>query len=275
MVRQVADEADGVGEQHAAPVADVPLAGAGVERREELVLDVDARLRERVHQMRFAGVGVADERDGMLSCAALDLAFLAGLDLAEAVLEVADAVADEAAVAFELGFAGTTEADAAAFLARKVGPHLLQPRQGVLELRQFHLEPRLGGLRAGGEDVKDEFAAVEDLDTDGLLEVARLGGGEIVIEDDDVGVARLDEIGEFLHLAGADVGGELNVVAFLGEFRDYGGAGVVARPRTSSHGSLVTQGRSGSATLTSTAFRWQPRTRRGGCRMPLLISLRG
>src|SRR5690349_12319943 len=98
MVRQIADEADGVRQQDSAPVRQAPLPGARVERREELVLDIDRRAGELVHQRALAGVGVTDERDRVLLITALDLALLARLYVAEAFLEVADFQADEAAV---------------------------------------------------------------------------------------------------------------------------------------------------------------------------------
>ena len=79
----------------------------------------------------------------MLAAAALDLAVLSRLDLGELPLEVADAVTDEPPVHFELSFTRAAQADAASLLPRQVGPHLLEPRQRVLELRQFDLEPGL------------------------------------------------------------------------------------------------------------------------------------
>ena len=96
----------------------------------------------------------------------------------ELVLQVADAVADEPAVAFELRFARAAQADAAALLARQVGPHLLQARQRVFELREFDLQPRLGRLGAGGEDVEDQLAAVEHLDADAPSRGCAPGPGE-------------------------------------------------------------------------------------------------
>src|SRR5207248_9249008 len=125
----------------------------------------------------------ADQRDGVLGGAALHLALFARQYLAKLLLQVADAPADEPAVAFELRFTRTAQADAATLLTRQVRPHLLQAGQGVFELREFDLQARLGGLRACREGVEDELAAVEDLDGDGLLEVARLRGGEVVVED--------------------------------------------------------------------------------------------
>ena len=84
MVRQFADEADRIAEQDAAPVLDVPLAGARVQRRKQFVLDVDAGAGQGVHQRALAGVGVADERDGMFLAAAGHFALLARLHFVRA-----------------------------------------------------------------------------------------------------------------------------------------------------------------------------------------------
>ncbi len=63
LVRQAAHEADRVGEQHRLAARKVQAAGRRVERREQLVLDEHARVREPVEQRRLARVRVADERD--------------------------------------------------------------------------------------------------------------------------------------------------------------------------------------------------------------------
>ena len=101
-------------------------------------------------------------------------------------------LADEPAVLFELRLAGAADADAAAVIPRQVGPHLLQPRQRVFQLGQLDLQPGLRRAGPGGEDVEDQLAAVEDLDAGRLFQVADLGRGEVVVEDDDVGVGGLD-----------------------------------------------------------------------------------
>jgi hypothetical protein len=69
-----------------------------------------------------------------------------------------------------------------------VAPHLPQPGQRVFQLRQLDLQARLHRPRPGGEDVEDQFAAVQDLDLGGLFQVADLRGAQVVIEDDDIGV---------------------------------------------------------------------------------------
>ena len=79
--------------------------------------------------------------------------------------------------------------------------------------------------RARGEDVEDQLAAVEDLDLELLLEVAHLGGRQVVVEDDHVGVGGLDELLELLDLALADVGREIDVLALLEHAADHDQAG--------------------------------------------------
>ena len=116
-------------------------------------------------------------------------------------------------------------ADAAALLTRQVGPHLFQARERVFELRQFDLELRFRRAGARGEDVEDQLAAVDHFDFEGLFEVARLAGRQIVIEQNHVGVVRLNEFFQFAELALADVGVCLDVLAFLGELADDAGAG--------------------------------------------------
>ena len=58
-----------------------------------------------------------------------------------------------------------------------------------------------------GEDVEDQRDAVDDVDLEQLLQVALLGGRQLVVEDDDVDVERLGQLAQLLGLALADVGG--------------------------------------------------------------------
>ena len=102
-------------------------------------------------------------------------------------------------------------------------------------LRNKDLELGFLGLGAGGEDVEDEFGAVDDFDAvaaegaeffvDEGFEAADLGGGEVVVEDDDVGGFFAGEEGDFLGLAGADVEAGVEAVAVLDDFGDDFGAG--------------------------------------------------
>ena len=191
MVRQIANEADGVAQAAPGPSpckCHCRVRVSSVEK--SLSSTYDAGPGERVHQRALAGVGVADERDGVLLAAAAHFALLAGLHLVEPCLEVADAAADEPAVFFELRFAGAAQADARPCSATGASTSVAA---AAARIRAAPARPAAGprSVRARrGEDVEDQLAAVEDLDLGRLFEVADLGRRQVVVEDDDVGVVR-------------------------------------------------------------------------------------
>jgi hypothetical protein len=96
---------------------------------------------------------------------------------------------------------------------------------GVLELGEGDLELGLVGAGAGGEDVEDQLAAVEDFAVADFFEIAELVGGHVVIEDHDIGFVGFDALGDFLGLAVTDVGAGIDGVAGLGEGIDDESAG--------------------------------------------------
>ena len=205
---KVADEADGVGEDDAAAGGEVEPAHGGVERGEELVLGVDLGTGEGVEEGGFAGVGVADEGDDGIRHAAAGAAVEASgaADLLEFFLEADDAVADEAAVGFDLGFAGSAEEAEAAALAFEVGPAADEAAALVFEVRELDLEGALLGVGALAEDVEDEAGAVDDLAIPGALEVALLDGAQFGVDDGDGDVFGLDGLGDVVDLAFAEEG---------------------------------------------------------------------
>ena len=96
-------------------------------------------------------------------------------------------MADAAAIGFQLRFAGTARADAAAQARQRVR-RSDQPRHQVLQLRELHLELAFARARAPREDVENELRAIDDLPVERLLEVAELRGRQLVVEDHDAGV---------------------------------------------------------------------------------------
>jgi hypothetical protein len=60
-----------------------------------------------------------------------------------------------------------------------------------------------------GEDVEDHGGAVDRRSTQELLQVALLGGAELVVEHDGVHVERLAQLPELRHLARPEVGGRI------------------------------------------------------------------
>ena len=83
-------------------------------------------------------------------------------DVFQFLFEAGDAVPDPSSVDFEFRFAGSPKADTAA----DPGQGRIfsdQPRQDILELRQFDLELPVPAVRMLGEDVEDQLSAVDDL----------------------------------------------------------------------------------------------------------------
>ena len=214
---QLADEPDGVGEQHVLVGRQAQAARGGIERGEELVLGERGRAGERVQQRGFAGVGVADdggERPVVAQASgALRLALAA--DDIEFLADLLDAFLHAAAVGLELGFAFAAAHADAALLAREMAPVAGQAREQMLELRQLDLELAFPRARTPGEDVENERGAVEDLARENLLQVAALRGGKLVVEDDRVHALLAAKGGKLDRLARADERGGDGVFELL------------------------------------------------------------
>ena len=89
-MRQLADEADRIAEEHPAPVFQMPLPCARVERGEKLVLHIHPGASEGVHQGAFTGVGVADQGNRVFLAPAAHFALFADLNFNQAAAEIAD-----------------------------------------------------------------------------------------------------------------------------------------------------------------------------------------
>ncbi len=155
----------------------------------------------------------------MFLAAAGNLALLARLHFVKPVLQVTNAMIDQAPIFFQLGFAGAARANAPADAA-EVAPHLPQARQRVFQLRQLDLQARLGGAGAGGEDVEYQFTAVKDFELRRFFQVADLRRRQIVVEKDHIGVCGLHLFLKLRQLPLADVGGGINFEAFLAKAAD-------------------------------------------------------
>ena len=180
------DEAHGVGQDDRLAVAELRLAAGRVEGREEPVLRDDVLASgERVEQGRLARVRVADDRDTRdVAAVARPSGRLAlAPDVSDALLELLDALADDAPVGLELGLARSTGPDAAT-RSRQVCPETRQARQLVLELGELDLEAALVGAGMLREDVEDQPAAVDDLGPDDRFERALLLGSQLVVGDE-------------------------------------------------------------------------------------------
>ena len=235
-MRQLLDEADGVGQEDFLLLGQHEVARRRVERREELVLGEDLGAREPIQQRRLARIGVADEGDERdareLAAPAVQVAVLLhGVDLC---FEVVDARVDAAAVDLEFRLAGAARADTAAE-AREHESLAAEARQVVLELRELDLQlalPRAGALC---EDVEDQCRAVDDLDAEHLLEIVLLRRRELVVEDQERRIAVLDFHGDLGDFAAPEEEGGVGLLAALDELADNDGARRVGQPLELGH----------------------------------------
>ena len=228
LVGQLADEADGVGQQVRAAV-DLQLARRRVQGVEQPVADADLAAGHRVQQRGLARVGVAGQRDlrqvRALALGALDRA--RALDVLQPAAQRGDPVARQAAVGLDLRLARAARREAAARHAAEaleVRPQPAHAGQVVLQLRELDLELALGRVGVGGEDVQDGRRPVDDADPELLLQVALLARGQLVVADDDVGVGGLGGVLDLLELARAEVGVGVRLVAVLDGLADDGDA---------------------------------------------------
>ena len=97
----------------------------------------------------------------------------------------------------------------------KVGPHLGQAGQLVLELGQLYLKTALVGLGVLGEDVENQARAVDDLGLDRFFQGTLLGRRKLVVGDQNrvagLGLGR----DQLVDLAFADVVVGIQVAAVL------------------------------------------------------------
>ena len=133
---------------------------------------------------------------------------------------------DQPAVGFELRFTRAAHADAAAELL-EVGPHARESRQHVLELRELHLHLRFAVRARVAKMSRISSARSIDARADRVLDVLALAGRQLVVEDDERRLLRLDGLAQLLDLALAEVGARMRTVDLLRQFADDDRAGGV------------------------------------------------
>ncbi len=232
LVRQLAHEPHRVRERRGAAAREPDPPHRGVQGREELIGDQHVRTRERVHERRLPGVGVAGDRDlgdaGALTPGTLHLA-RAG-EVLQILTKLGDPTADVLAVDLQLGLAGTARPDATAEPAHRLAPPA-EPGQEVVELRELDLRLALPAPGVQGEDVQDQRRPVHDLDLQPLLEVSQLARRQLVVKDHRPGTGAVHRLVDLLQLALADERGGVRVLARLEDPRDRVRPGAVGEGR--------------------------------------------
>ena len=205
MMRQLADEAYGIGQKDFLRVRNALFARSRVECIEQTVVRLDARTGQGVQQRGLARVRVADNSNqwqlGLFALAALHRAHLP--HLLQITAQLVDAAADVTAVALQLALTGSARADAAAETAHRLA-HTRQTRQNILVLRQFDLQLAFAGARTLRENIEDERRAVEYRAAGQLLQIAHLRRRQFIVEQDQTCVVHLGKLLDLFRLALTD-----------------------------------------------------------------------
>ncbi len=79
-----------------------------------------------------------------------------------------------------------------------------QPRQQIIQLRQLHLQLSFARAGAARENIQDQLRPVQNLAVERALQIAKLGGRQLGIEQNHVGFVEVDQAAQFIQFAGAD-----------------------------------------------------------------------
>ena len=229
--RQLADEADRVGQDERGVGRGRHQARGRIERDEELVGREPIGPGQAIEQGGLARVGVAHEGDHRHVRCLAPIAQQAPVHAhpLQLVADLLDAVPDDAPVGLDLHLARPPRADPAAG-ALQVLPLPHEARQQVGELGQLHLELALHGAGPLGEDVEDERGAVDHPHAERAAEVALLDGRERVVGDHEVGALALRERLDLLDLPLAEVEAGGRGPPVLGRPPHHEGAGRLGEP---------------------------------------------
>ena len=183
-----------------------------------------------LNSVDLPGVRVAHQRHGRdrRGLAPLPLLRPDAPHVLDLLFDVPHAPRNLPAIGFELRFAGTARADAAAEL-RHLDAVPGQARQHVLQLRQFDLQLAFAGARVARKNVEDELRAIDHAPLNDLFDIALLGWAEIVIEQKNIGIHGGGGAGDLFQLACADQGRRIRPVAPLQDLADNFGPGTLCQ----------------------------------------------
>ena len=126
---------------------------------------------------------------------------------------------DEASIGLELGLTRSPHPDTAARLL-EVRPHARETRQHVLELGELDLQLGFAGPRSRGEDVEDQLRPVHHALARGVLDVLALGRPQLIVENDERRILRVDDGPELLDLSLSQVGRGVGPIDLLCDASD-------------------------------------------------------
>jgi hypothetical protein len=122
------------------------------------------------------------------------------------------------AIRFQLRFARTSCADAAAQLRHGLAPPS-EPGQHVFQLRQLHLQLALAGSRVAGKNVQNQLRPVQHQTGELAFQIPQLSRAQIVVENHQVRLVCRGNSGDLFDFSGADQGRRIRLAAPLQHLR--------------------------------------------------------
>ena len=170
-------------------VGQVQATNRGSKGREETVFNEYVRIGKAIEERRLAGVRVP--HDGGHGEARTLPRLGSGIPrparLLQLPFDLGHPFEDPTTVGLEFRLAWTTSPDAGAETG-EFDSLATQAGEAVAVLSEFDLETALVGMGVLGEDIEDQGDTIHDVALERLVEIALLGGREIVVEHDNVDV---------------------------------------------------------------------------------------
>ena len=192
-MRQIPDEAHGVRQYDFTVIREFQSPHRRIERREQLVLDKHASVRQRIEQGRLARIRVPDEGDGRDpgSQPVLPIHRAAAIDVLESLIKLANPFPDQATVGFELGFTRAAEPNTA-LLSLEVSPASDQACREVPQLGELNLQLALETAGPLRKNIQDQPGSVEHTTVERLLQVSFLAGTQWCTRNDELCMVFID-----------------------------------------------------------------------------------
>ena len=127
---------------------------------------------------------------------------------------------DDSSVGLDLLFTGTTTCADTPFDAFEVCPHPLESSSRVLELSQLDLKSRFSRAGVRGKNVENQFASVDNDPLGFLFEMSTLTRRQIVVENDQFGTCRIDQVFQFNNLSFAETRSRMGTATHLDQLAD-------------------------------------------------------
>ena len=116
------------------------------------------------------------------------------------------ALADHAAVGFDLRFAGATKEAKATALSLKVGPRSDEPTLLIIKMGEFDLQPPFSGCRSFTEDFEDQSGTIDNLTLEPVFQIALLDRRERTVDNYEFCLVLLASDGDVVDLTCAEEG---------------------------------------------------------------------